>query len=61
MGPKPVQNFVMIERHFFRDTLIKSFEFKFGFCVPNSRNTIEHIYDMPNLTETQSKLAKQQV
>ena len=39
----------MIERHYFRDQLIKSFDFNFGFCIPNSTNTWEAIYDMPPL------------
>ena len=45
----------MIERHYFGDKLLKSFDFNFGFCVPNSRNTIEHIYQFPALTDEQSK------
>lgn len=56
VGDKPVSNFSMIERHFFKDNLMKSFEFNFGFCLPNSRNTIEHIYEMPQLSESQSML-----
>lgn len=56
VGDQPVSNFSMIERHFFKDELIKSFDFNFGFCLPNSRNTIEHIYEMPQLTEAQSKI-----
>ena len=55
VGDKPVPNFSMIERHFFKDAMIKSFDFTFGFCLPNSRNTIEHIYEMPQLSESQSK------
>ncbi|EAN83070.1 UNC119 [Trypanosoma cruzi] len=47
----PVRNFRMIERHYFRDTLIKSFDFTFGFCIPHSTNTWEAIYDMPALSE----------
>lgn len=29
--------------------LIKSFDFNFGFCIPNSVNTWEAIYDVPEL------------
>ncbi|KAH9588822.1 GMP phosphodiesterase [Trypanosoma melophagium] len=50
-GDTPVPNFRMIERHYFRNTLIKSFDFNFGFCIPRSTNTWESIYDMPELTE----------
>ncbi|CAG0915794.1 unnamed protein product [Notodromas monacha] len=49
VGDKPVNNFRMIERHFFRDRLLKTFDFDFGFCIPNSRNSCEHIYEMPEL------------
>jgi protein unc-119 len=50
VGPQPVNNFRMIERHYFRDRLLKSFDFSFGFCIPNSTNSWEAIYDMPVLT-----------
>lgn len=41
----------MIERHYFRNRLIKSFDFAFGFCIPNSTNSWEAIYDVPPLDE----------
>ncbi|KAL1110395.1 hypothetical protein AAG570_007926 [Ranatra chinensis] len=50
VGNRPVSNFRMIERHYFKDTLLKSFDFEFGFCIPNSRNTCEHIYHFPELS-----------
>lgn len=50
VGPNPLPNFRMIERHYFGDYLIKSFDFTFGFCIPNSTNSWEAIYDMPVLT-----------
>lgn len=56
VGDKPVQHFRMIERHYFRDTLLKSFDFDFGFCIPNSKNTCEHIYEFPELAEELSEL-----
>ena len=49
VGAKPVKNLLMIERHYFRDILIKSFEFKFDFCIPNSTNTWESIYTVPEI------------
>ncbi|CAH1957447.1 unnamed protein product [Acanthoscelides obtectus] len=49
VGSKPVNGFRMIERHFFRDKLLKTFDFDFGFCLPFSRNTCEHIYEFPAL------------
>ncbi|KAL4608401.1 hypothetical protein GN956_G24647 [Arapaima gigas] len=51
VGDKPINNFRMIERHYFREQLLKSFDFEFGFCIPNSKNTCEHIYDFPPLSE----------
>ena len=49
VGPKPAKDLVMIERHYFREILIKSFEFKFDFCIPNSTNTWESIYTVPEI------------
>jgi len=49
VGPMEVPNFRMIERHYFRDQLIKSYDFTFGFCIPNSQNSWEAIYDVPPL------------
>eukprot|EP00043_Microstomoeca_roanoka_P008523 m.82064 g.82064 ORF g.82064 m.82064 type:complete len:207 (-) comp14280_c1_seq1:2645-3265(-) len=53
VGDKPVPNFRMIERHFFKNKLIKSFDFDFGFCIPESKNTCEHIYEMPQLSKAE--------
>ena len=49
VGDKAVKDFLMIERHYFNDLLIKSFEFKFDFCIPNSVNTWESIYTIPEI------------
>lgn len=49
VGAKPVKNFRMIERHFFRGRHLKTFDFNFGFCIPDSKNTCEHIYEFPEL------------
>ncbi|KAL3272131.1 hypothetical protein HHI36_022616 [Cryptolaemus montrouzieri] len=49
VGSRPVNRFRMIERHFFRDKLLKTFDFEFGFCIPYSKNTCEHIYEFPTL------------
>lgn len=51
VGCKPVNRFRMIEKHFFRDKLLKTFDFEFGFCIPYSRNTCEHIYEFPTLPD----------
>ncbi|XP_052901998.1 protein unc-119 homolog [Anopheles moucheti] len=47
VGSKSVKNFRMIERHFFKDRLLKTFDFEFGYCIPFSKNTCEHIYEFP--------------
>lgn len=41
----------MVERHYFRDQLVKSFDFAFGFCIPGSINTWDAVYSMPALSE----------
>uniref|UniRef100_A0A7E4URM9 GMP_PDE_delta domain-containing protein n=1 Tax=Panagrellus redivivus TaxID=6233 RepID=A0A7E4URM9_PANRE len=58
VGNQGINKFRMIERYFFQDKLIKSFDFDFGFCIPNSHNTCEHIYKMPELSE---KLMKEMI
>lgn len=50
VGDKPVKNFRMIERHYFKNTLIQNFDFNFPFCMPKTSNSWESIYDIPNLT-----------
>jgi hypothetical protein len=51
VGPKPVKNFTIIERHYFKEHLLRSYEFSFPFCIPNSTNTWEHIYTIPEIDE----------
>ena len=55
VGDQEVKNFRMIERHYFKSTLLKSFDFEFGFCMPNSTNTCEHIYELPKLPDKLSE------
>ncbi|XP_025044430.2 protein unc-119 homolog A isoform X3 [Pelodiscus sinensis] len=61
VGDKPINNFRMIERHYFRDQLLKSFDFEFGFCIPSSKNTCEHIYEFPQLSEDLSKFLQSEL
>ena len=51
VGDKPVKNLLMVERHYFKGKLIKCFEFKFDFCIPNSVNNWETIYNIPELDQ----------
>ena len=45
----------MVERHYFRGKVIRSYDFKFGFIIPNSANSWEFIYDLPELSEEEEK------
>ncbi|XP_035486713.1 protein unc-119 homolog B-like isoform X2 [Scophthalmus maximus] len=54
VGNRPLNNFRMIERHYFRDHLLKSFDFDFGFCIPNSRNTFRQMVERPYETRSDS-------
>jgi hypothetical protein len=47
IGDTPVTNFRMIERHYFRSQLLKSFDFNLEFCIPNTKNQWEVIYEVP--------------
>eukprot|EP00931_Biecheleriopsis_adriatica_P104642 TRINITY_DN7928_c0_g1_i3.p1 TRINITY_DN7928_c0_g1~~TRINITY_DN7928_c0_g1_i3.p1 ORF type:complete len:191 (+),score=42.69 TRINITY_DN7928_c0_g1_i3:66-638(+) len=49
IGDEPLYNFRMIERHYFRDILIKSFDFEMPFVMPHTVNSWEVIYVMPDL------------
>lgn len=55
VGDKEVRQFRMVERHYFKNKLLKCFDFDFGFCMPNSRNSCEHVYEMPALTPEEGK------
>lgn len=50
-GGYEVQNFRMIERHYFRDQLITSYDFVMPFVIPNTRNTWEMIYTKPEFND----------
>lgn len=53
VGDKEVPNFRMIERHYYKDELIRSYDFAFSFCIPNSSNSWEAVYDLPQVTEAE--------
>ena len=54
-GEKAIQNMLMVERHYFKGKVIRSYEFKFGFVIPNSTNSWEFIYDLPELSEEEEQ------
>jgi len=51
IGDEPLHNFMMIERHYFRDQLIQSFEFSLPFVIPGTKNTWEMMYTKPDLPQ----------
>lgn len=51
VGDQEVHEFRMIERHYFRNQLVKSFDFEFGFCIPGSVNTWDAVYSVPPLSD----------
>mmetsp|Transcript_4179 Transcript_4179/g.4281 ORF Transcript_4179/g.4281 Transcript_4179/m.4281 type:complete len:259 (-) Transcript_4179:288-1064(-) len=52
VGDNEVHDFRMIERHYFQNKLVKSFDFEFGFCIPSSVNTWDAVYSLPALSES---------
>ncbi|CAD7941264.1 unnamed protein product [Amoebophrya sp. A120] len=52
---KEVRNFRMIERHYFKNECIKSYDFTMPFCIPDSVNTWEIIYSMPEVLDEELK------
>lgn len=51
VGEEEVKNFLMIEKHYFKKKLVKSYEFKFDFCIANSTNEWESMYILPDLSD----------
>lgn len=51
IGDKIVESLVMVENHYFNNHMIAQFEFKLPFCGPNTKNTAEYIYELPELDE----------
>ena len=51
IGDTPIKKLQMVERHYFRGEVIRSYSFTFGFVIPGSTNSWEFIYDLPELTD----------
>lgn len=49
VGDSSVSNLTIIENHFYKNHKIASFEFTFPFCSPNSKNTWEYTYELPEI------------
>ncbi|KAL0205226.1 hypothetical protein P9112_000533 [Eukaryota sp. TZLM1-RC] len=55
VGDRPIPKLRLIERFYYKDKLIKSFDFEFGFVIPNSTNSWESIYVMPQLSKKEKQ------
>ncbi len=44
VGEQPVKDFRMIERHYFKDKVVKSYDFTLPFCMPSTTNSWEVSY-----------------
>ena len=55
VGDQEVKDFLMIEKHFFKDKILKDYEFDFKFCIPNTTNSWEQIYQLPDLTDEEKE------
>ena len=51
IGNLPLKSIRMIEKHFFKGICIKTYDMKTGFCIPNTVNTWETIYILPELDD----------
>jgi len=51
IGEEPLHDFLMIERHYFRDQLMQSYDFNMPFVIPGSRSSWEMIYTKPMLND----------
>jgi protein unc-119 len=38
----------MIEKHYFKGQLIKAYDFHVPFCIPNTTNSLEAMYELPS-------------
>ncbi len=52
VGELPVKDLTILDKFYFKKKVVKSFEFKFPFCIPNSTNEWEYIYEFPDLDES---------
>lgn len=55
IGPKAINKFEVIDRHYFRGRVVREYTFKFGFVIPKSTNSWEFCYDMPDLSDEEKQ------
>ena len=51
VGEKAMKNLRLVEKHFFKGEVVSTHDFATGFCMPNTENEMEVIYDLPKLDE----------
>lgn len=51
VGDREVRNFRMVERYYFKNELIRSYDFTFGFVIPGSTNTWQANYSLPYMDD----------
>lgn len=62
VGSTPIESLRMIERHFAQGQLFRTFDFTLGYCMPNSSNSHEVLYELPQLSpRASSNLARHPV
>lgn len=49
IGDKEIKNLTLVENHYYKEELIAQYIFEFPFCAPNSINSWEYVYELPNL------------
>ena len=51
VGAKGLKNLTVIEKHYFKDKLLKTYNFSSPFCMANSTNSVEFVYELPTIDE----------
>lgn len=49
VGDQEVKNLVLVENHFYKNNRIASYVFKFPYCAPNSVNSWQYVYELPQI------------
>ena len=55
VGNQIVKKLTLVERHYIDNTLAANYQFTFPLFMPNSKNSIEFIYNVPKLSEEVQK------
>ncbi|OAF67735.1 hypothetical protein A3Q56_04531 [Intoshia linei] len=55
IGSKEINSMRMIEKLYFKQHHLKTFDFDFGYVIPNSTNTCEIVYSFPTVSDEMKK------